>query len=159
MSVYNASKFGLEGFFESLSIELAPFGIDTTLVEPGGTRTNFNRNLALADPLPFYQDGVLGRIRAMLGDDADPEVVRHAIAGDPAKIAGVVINSVETSPAPPRLTLGGVAFASVRAALRDRLAYLEGQAALASSTDADDAHNNGADSLTEAGQTPSGSGS
>jgi NAD(P)-dependent dehydrogenase (short-subunit alcohol dehydrogenase family) len=39
-SAYAASKFGLEGFMESLQIEVAPFGIYTTIVEPGFFRTN-----------------------------------------------------------------------------------------------------------------------
>ncbi len=39
-SAYAASKFGLEGWMESLQIEVAPFGIHTTIVEPGFFRTN-----------------------------------------------------------------------------------------------------------------------
>ncbi|MES2379424.1 MAG: SDR family oxidoreductase [Bacteroidota bacterium] len=39
-SAYAASKFGLEGFMESLQMEVAPFGIHTTIVEPGFFRTN-----------------------------------------------------------------------------------------------------------------------
>ncbi len=38
-SAYAASKFGLEGWMESLAIEVAPFGINTTIVEPGFFRT------------------------------------------------------------------------------------------------------------------------
>jgi len=39
-SAYAASKFGLEGWMESLQMEVAPFGIHTTIVEPGFFRTN-----------------------------------------------------------------------------------------------------------------------
>lgn len=39
-SAYAASKFGLEGWMESLQMEIAPFGIHTTIVEPGFFRTN-----------------------------------------------------------------------------------------------------------------------
>lgn len=39
-SAYAASKFGLEGWMESLQIEVAPLGIHTTIVEPGFFRTN-----------------------------------------------------------------------------------------------------------------------
>jgi len=39
-TAYAASKFGLEGWMESLQIEVAPFGIHTTIVDPGFFRTN-----------------------------------------------------------------------------------------------------------------------
>ncbi|HEY2711561.1 MAG TPA: SDR family NAD(P)-dependent oxidoreductase [Chthoniobacterales bacterium] len=39
MSAYAASKFGLEGWMESLQAEVAPFGINTTIVNPGFFRT------------------------------------------------------------------------------------------------------------------------
>lgn len=41
-SAYCATKFAIEGFSESLSYELQPFGVKVSLVEPGGYRTNFN---------------------------------------------------------------------------------------------------------------------
>jgi NAD(P)-dependent dehydrogenase (short-subunit alcohol dehydrogenase family) len=40
-SLYHASKWGLEGFFDSIAQELAPFKIGVTIIEPGGARTNF----------------------------------------------------------------------------------------------------------------------
>jgi NAD(P)-dependent dehydrogenase (short-subunit alcohol dehydrogenase family) len=40
-STYAASKFGLEGWMESLQAEVAPFGITTTIVNPGFLRTEF----------------------------------------------------------------------------------------------------------------------
>src|SRR6185295_16078921 len=39
VSAYAASKFALEGWMESLSVEVAPFGITTTIVNPGFFRT------------------------------------------------------------------------------------------------------------------------
>jgi NAD(P)-dependent dehydrogenase (short-subunit alcohol dehydrogenase family) len=138
MSLYNATKFGVEGFFESVAIELAPFGIEVTLVEPGGARTGFNRNLAVADPIDAYGTGIVGRIRDMLGGDADPEFVRRAVAGDPRKIARAIADSVETTPAPRRLTLGGNAYEAIEAALQERLSALRAQRDLAYGTDADD---------------------
>lgn len=41
ISLYNASKFALEGFSEALSFELAALNIGVKIVEPGGTTTNF----------------------------------------------------------------------------------------------------------------------
>ena len=38
---YSASKFALEGYGEALAYEVAPFGIQVTLVQPGNVRTDF----------------------------------------------------------------------------------------------------------------------
>lgn len=138
MSLYNATKFGIEGFYESVAIELAPFGIGVTLVEPGGTRTDFNRHLALATPIAAYDNGVLGQLRGMLTGDVDPELVRRSVTGDPAKVARAIVDSVDISPAPRRLVLGRHAYEVIITAFRDRLAALEAQRDLAYSTDADD---------------------
>ena len=52
-SLYHATKWGLEGFAESVAQEVAPFGIGVTIVEPGGARTEFRYGSAqVADPLP-----------------------------------------------------------------------------------------------------------
>ena len=52
-SMYHATKFGIEGFCESVAQEVAPFGIGLTIVEPGGARTEFRYGSApVADPLP-----------------------------------------------------------------------------------------------------------
>ena len=104
----------------------------------GGTRTNFNRNLAMAEPIAAYQDGVLGQIRGMLTSDVDPDVMRLAIPGDPVKIAAAIADSVEISPAPRRIVLGGNAYEQITAALREQLAALQAQRDLAYQTDADD---------------------
>jgi NAD(P)-dependent dehydrogenase (short-subunit alcohol dehydrogenase family) len=138
MSLYNATKFGLEGFFESLAIEVAPFGIEVTLIEPGGARTSFNANLVLAAPIAAYQAGIIGQIRGMLTSDADPEVVRQAIIGDPAKMAEVIIETAEQSPARRRVVLGSNAHQAITTALRERLTDIEAQRERAYSTDSDD---------------------
>jgi NAD(P)-dependent dehydrogenase (short-subunit alcohol dehydrogenase family) len=138
MSLYNATKFGLEGFFESFAIEVAPFGIEVTLIEPGGARTNFNDNLVLAAPIAAYQTGIVGQIRGMLTSDADPEVVRQAIIGDPAKMAEAIIETAEQSPARRRVVLGSNAHQAITAALRERLTDIEAQRERAYGTDGDD---------------------
>jgi NAD(P)-dependent dehydrogenase (short-subunit alcohol dehydrogenase family) len=139
MSFYNASKFGIEGFYESAAIELAPFGIEVTLVEPGSSRTNFNSAIELSQPIDAYQDGIVGQVRSMLTGTVDPEFVRKAVIGDPVKVAQAIIDSVDVSPAPRRLTLGSNAYQTLAATWRNRLAALEAQRELAYSTDATDA--------------------
>lgn len=57
VGLYHASKWGLEGFSEALSLELAPFGINVTLVEPGGFDTDWGTSSAVrAQELPAYAE-------------------------------------------------------------------------------------------------------
>ena len=49
-SLYHATKWGIEGFIESVVQEVAPFGIDFIIVEPGPTGTNFGTSLVRAAP-------------------------------------------------------------------------------------------------------------
>ena len=54
-SLYHATKWGIEGFAESVAQEVAPFGIGVTIVEPGGARTEFRYGSAqVAGLLPAY---------------------------------------------------------------------------------------------------------
>lgn len=48
-SAYSASKFALEGFAESLRMEVKPFGIQVVLIEPGDFKTHFTRNRMVAE--------------------------------------------------------------------------------------------------------------
>lgn len=134
MSLYHATKWGIEGFWESAAAELAPFGIGVTIVEPGMAGTNFAAGgSVLAAPLPEYADGPAGQLRRSLSGELPP----LPTPGDPAKIAAAIIASAEQAEAPLRLTLGSDAYAWATAALRDRLAALEAGRSLAHSTDAD----------------------
>jgi NAD(P)-dependent dehydrogenase (short-subunit alcohol dehydrogenase family) len=45
---YISSKFALEGLSESLRFELAPFGVDVIIIEPGVIKTNFMKNMKMA---------------------------------------------------------------------------------------------------------------
>ena len=132
LGLYHATKWAIEGFFESLAPEVAPFGIETTLVEPGAARTNFGGDsLAHADPLAIYDQTPVGEFRRMRLAGAFPRL------GDPAKMARAMIDSVDQQPAPKRLLLGSDAYRQVRDALLARLAALEAQKDLAFSTDVD----------------------
>jgi len=56
-SMYHATKWGIEGFVESVAQEVAPFGIGMTIVEPGGARTEFRYGSAqVAELMPIYDD-------------------------------------------------------------------------------------------------------
>ncbi len=134
-SLYHASKWGIEGFYESARTELAALDIGVTLVEPGVTRTAFgSTSLDAGDPMPAYDAGPVGQLRRAF---ADPAGALPA-PGDPAKVAAAVIAAAELAEAPHRLVLGSDAYALGTAALADRLAALEAARETAHSTDADD---------------------
>jgi NAD(P)-dependent dehydrogenase (short-subunit alcohol dehydrogenase family) len=129
-SMYHAGKWGIEGFSEALMIELAPFNIGVTIVEPGGARTNFRHGSAqLAPAMQAYAGTPAAGARAMLADESRPS------PGDPAKMATLIINSVDLNPAPKRLVLGSDSYGILVDALSQRLADVENQKEQAASTD------------------------
>jgi NAD(P)-dependent dehydrogenase (short-subunit alcohol dehydrogenase family) len=129
-SLYHATKWGIEGFCESVAQEVAPFGIGVTIVEPGGARTEFRYGSAqVAQLLPVYDQTPAHSFLRML----DPQ--NGLAPGDPARMATRIIESVDKEPAPLRLVLGSQALESTLATLRQRIAGFEAQAELAASTD------------------------
>lgn len=133
LGIYSATKWGIEGFFEGTIPEIAPFGIEVTLVEPGASRTNFASSSADAGKiLDVYDQTPAGDFRRMVASAG-----LAMFPGDPRKVASAIIASVDQSPAPKRLTLGSDAYALIHAALTERLAELEAQKELAHSTDID----------------------
>jgi NAD(P)-dependent dehydrogenase (short-subunit alcohol dehydrogenase family) len=130
-SLYHASKWGVEGFAEAMVSELAPFNIGVTIVEPGGARTSFaGSSLRLSSPLAAYAGTPASFVQAF----RDGEV---QVAGDPAKIAARVIESVDLVPAPRRVVLGSDSYATIMASLTARIAEIEPQKHTAAGTDAD----------------------
>jgi NAD(P)-dependent dehydrogenase (short-subunit alcohol dehydrogenase family) len=129
-SLYHASKWGIEGFVESVAQEVASFGIGMTIVEPGGARTQFRYVSAqVADPMPVYDDTPAHGFLRML----DP---KNGLApGDPARMAARIIESVDQEPAPLRMILGSEALRNTLTVLKTRVAAFEAQTELAASTD------------------------
>jgi NAD(P)-dependent dehydrogenase (short-subunit alcohol dehydrogenase family) len=129
-SMYHATKWGIEGFAESVAQEVAPFGIGVTIVEPGGARTEFRYGSAqVAELMPEYDGNPAHAFQKML----DP--ANGLAPGDPARMAAAIIASVDTQPAPLRLMLGSQALQTTVGVLKDRIAGFEAQADLAASTD------------------------
>lgn len=129
-SMYHATKWGIEGFAESVAQEVAPFGIGVTIVEPGGARTEFRYGSAqVADALPEYRGNPARSFEKML----DP--ANGLAPGDPARMATAIIDSVEQNPAPLRMVLGSIALDSTITTLEKRLADFKTQTDLAASTD------------------------
>ena len=129
-SMYHATKWGIEGFAESVAQEVAPFGIGVTIVEPGGARTEFRYGSAqVAEPMPAYADNPAHSFLRML----DPE--NGLAPGDPARMATAIIASIDQEPAPLRIMLGSQALDNTLVTLRERVVAFEGQRELAASTD------------------------
>ncbi|WP_413795288.1 MULTISPECIES: SDR family oxidoreductase [unclassified Pseudomonas] len=128
-SLYHASKWGIEGFVESVAQEVAPFGIQFTLVEPGPTRTNFATALVSPPVMSEYEQTPAGEVRRAVASGAFP------LTGDPQKMAKAMLGIAEAESAPKRLLLGSGAYGRVHAALSQRLAELEQYKGIAMSTE------------------------
>jgi NAD(P)-dependent dehydrogenase (short-subunit alcohol dehydrogenase family) len=124
--LYHAAKWGIEGFYGALAAEVAPFGIRTTLVEPGIVRTGFFDAAPRVPASPPYVGGPADRgpvpVEDMIVDEARAAaaILRAAVSGDP----------------PRRLLVGSDAYALVRDALLERLAEVEAQKEAAGWADA-----------------------
>lgn len=131
-SLYHATKWGIEGFCESVAADMKPFGIGVTIVEPGGARTDFRyRSARVADPIPAYDGTPAHAFQTML----NPE--NGLAPGDPEKMAARIIESARRSDVPLRVVLGSQALACTIDTLEKRLADFRTQTDVARSTDFD----------------------
>lgn len=128
-SFYHATKWGIEGFVESVAQEVAPFGIDFLIVEPGPTGTNFVEGLDRAQVMACYEDTPAGEVRRAVASGA------FAIKGDAARTVDAMITAADAVKPPLRLALGSTAYASISQALTDRRTLLEAQKEVALSAD------------------------
>ncbi len=86
-SIYCATKFALEGWSESLSLELAQFGINTTLIEPGFFRTDFLDNSSA-----FYGDIAISDYAEYAAKQKSGlDDLNQKQAGDPAKLGKAIV--------------------------------------------------------------------
>ena len=101
-SAYAAAKFGLEGWTESLTPELAPFGIRTMLVEPGFFRTELltPESTSYAEPtIEDYIERTKQTVAAWNGMNGQQ-------GGDPAKLTEALIQLIDTGEPPLRWAAG-----------------------------------------------------
>ena len=101
-TAYAASKFGLEGWMQSLAPEIEPFGIHTTIVNPGFFRTelltNESTNYATASIDDYAQRNAAQR---QFWDSQNGQQ-----SGDPAKLAQALI-TISGQEKPPRRFIAG----------------------------------------------------
>ena len=126
---------GFEGFIESIMPEVAPFGIEATIFEPGTIRTDFGATAVLSPAIAAYDASPARMIRNACESLQGGATGLSRSKGDPAKMAQVIIDSAAQSPAPKRVAMGSDAYQGLGAVYRERAAALEAQQELALSTD------------------------
>jgi NAD(P)-dependent dehydrogenase (short-subunit alcohol dehydrogenase family) len=121
VSAYAASKFGLEGWMESLQAEVAPLGINTTIVNPGFIRTELltEQSTNYAEPSIADYDERRGPLvqywKAQNGQQS----------GDPAKLARALITIANQEQPPRRFIAGADAVATAEQKIADLKTQIE----------------------------------
>jgi NAD(P)-dependent dehydrogenase (short-subunit alcohol dehydrogenase family) len=106
VGLYHASKWGLEGFSQSLAAEVRGFGIKVTIVEPGGFATDWGGPSAQrATPMPAY-DGARAAIA---------QFRTSSVPGDPDATGPAILKVVDAAEPPLRLFIGSGGLPMTRA--------------------------------------------
>jgi NAD(P)-dependent dehydrogenase (short-subunit alcohol dehydrogenase family) len=101
-SAYAAAKFGVEGWMESLTPEIAPFGIRTMLVEPGFFRTELLSN----NSTTYAKPGIDDYARQTREIVAAWSSMDGKQGGDPAKLADALVHLTGLKEPPTRFAAG-----------------------------------------------------
>lgn len=132
-TAYSASKFGVEGWMEALQAEVAPFGITTTIVNPGFFRTEL-----LTERSTNYAP-------ISVKDYDERRTQQHEFwksqngkqTGDPAKLARALITIADMEPPPRRFIAGADAIGTAEQKIADLKAQIEAHRTLSSSLNFD----------------------
>jgi NAD(P)-dependent dehydrogenase (short-subunit alcohol dehydrogenase family) len=126
---YAAAKFGVEGFSESLSREMAPLGVKVTIIEPGGFRTDFaGASTELHEGRPEYASTVGASVSFQKSYNGNQP-------GDPRKAAAALLHVVSLPEPPLRLLLGRDSYAAAEKSGLEKLESDRTWKALSTSTD------------------------
>lgn len=132
-TAYAASKFGLEGWMESLHAEIAPFGIATTIVNPGFFRTELltERSTNYAEPsIEDYDERRTKQLEFWKSQNGQQ-------SGDPAKLARALITIASQEPPPRRFIAGADAVTTTEQKVADLKAQTDAYRDLSTSLDLD----------------------
>jgi NAD(P)-dependent dehydrogenase (short-subunit alcohol dehydrogenase family) len=114
-TAYSASKFGLEGWMESLRPEVAPFGIHTTIVNPGFFRTELLTPESTSYARPLVEDYEDRREQTVAAWNAQ----NGRQSGDPAKLALALVSIANEEPPRRRFIAGADSIASTEGKVAD----------------------------------------
>jgi len=128
-SAYAASKFGLEGWMESLRFEVEPFGIHTTIVEPGFFRTE----LLTKESTAYAELSIDDYAKQTAETRPAWEAMSGKQTNDPAKLAKALLTVVDREQPPLRWVAGADAVATVEQKANELLAQVDAYRELSSS--------------------------
>jgi NAD(P)-dependent dehydrogenase (short-subunit alcohol dehydrogenase family) len=114
-AAYAAAKFGLEGWMESLHSEVAPFGIYTTIVNPGFFRTELLTQESASYATPSIEDYAERHAERVQWYEA----MNGQQAGDPAKLARALVTIAGQEQPPRRFIAGADAIAIAEQKAKD----------------------------------------
>jgi NAD(P)-dependent dehydrogenase (short-subunit alcohol dehydrogenase family) len=134
-TAYAASKFGVEGWMESLTPEVAPFGIRTMLIEPGFFRTELLTPESTNYAKPSIDDYAERTNQTVAAWNA----MNGQQGGDPAKLANALVQLASRDEPPLRFAAGADAIATVEQKANDLLAQADAYRQLSSKLAHDDA--------------------
>ena len=133
-TAYAAAKFGLEGWMESLRPEVAPFGIRTTIVEPGFFRTE----LLTKESTAYAELSIEDYAERTAETRPAWEAMSGKQTNDPAKLAKALISVVGEAHPPLRFVAGADAVETVEQKARELLAQVDAYRELSSSLAVDE---------------------
>ncbi len=128
-SAYAASKFGVEGWMESIRFEIEPFGIRTTIVEPGFFRTE----LLEAASTTWAELSIADYAERTAQTKPAWQAMSGRQSNDPAKLAKALVTLVDSGRPPLRWVAGADALPTVEQKARELLAQVEAHRELAES--------------------------
>jgi NAD(P)-dependent dehydrogenase (short-subunit alcohol dehydrogenase family) len=134
-TAYAASKFGVEGWIESLRPEVAPFGIRTMLVEPGFFRTE----LLTPESTNYAEPSIEDYAERTEQTVAVWKSMNGQQGGDPAKLANALVQLAGQDKPPLRFAAGADAIAAVEQKAKELLAQADAYRELSSNLAHDDA--------------------
>jgi NAD(P)-dependent dehydrogenase (short-subunit alcohol dehydrogenase family) len=104
-SMYNATKFAVEGMSEALALEMEPLGVHVTIIEPGPFRTDFlGRSGVEAKQVIADYAQTAGKTREYFRTQGGKQ------AGDPQRAVEAIVAAVSAEKPPRHLLLGKLAF-------------------------------------------------
>ena len=127
-TAYAASKFGVEGWIESLTPEVAPFGIRTMVVEPGFFRTE----LLTPESTKYAEPSIDDYAERTEQTVASWKSMNGQQGGDPAKLANALVYLASQNEPPLRFVAGADAVQTVEQKARTLLAQADAHRALSS---------------------------